>query len=260
MTVTEIEAEVEETLNRVGVTAVSSRVAGWVGLELKEWAEHAVWPPLKPVNDKEPGRRRVGEPHDWTFLTSTQDFTTTASLATYALEVALLRPKRIWFEITGWDRARYLDLELLRQVYYGRSEGKPEAYSIVFSEDDATAPVLYLFPTPSDAWAGHLTYVRKATTITGAQTNIFTLRWPEGIIAGTVARGLRLLRQYDEANDWEEQKGRHLAEAIASDRRAESEADMTLGISTVADGDPENPRPILSEYPYGRKIDPDSWV
>lgn len=251
MTVAEIMADVEAQLNRAGVPAVDTRIGTWVQDELREWAENAVWPPT----------RAVGDPHNWTFLTATYDFATTATQQTYALTAVtgFLRPIRLWFEFTGGDRVDYMELEVLRQMYYGRNDSYPERYGLAFSEDGTTLPTLWLFPPPKEAWAGHLTHQKKATVISAAQSNIFTIRWPDGITAGATARGLRLLRGHEEAAPWAAEKGRILAAAMASDRKSESEEAMTLGISTVADGDPDNPRPVLSDYPAGRKIDPASY-
>ncbi len=255
MTVTQIEADVTAHLNREGVSAVANRIASWVQDELRAWADQALWPPVRPR------RARVGIPHDWSFLRQTYDFATIVGHQTYNLPTspAFLRPFRLWFETVASDRVIYSELEVLKQVYYGRSNGYPERYAIQFQEDDATAAVLWVFPPPSDIWTGHLTYQRKAAPISGAQTNIFTLRWPDGIVAGATARGLRLLRGHDEAEAWASERDTILGAAIASDRMAEGEAGMTLGISTVADGDPENPRPILADFPVGRKIDPESY-
>lgn len=255
MTVAEIEAEVTANLNREDVAEVATRVGTWVQAELRAWAEQAVWPPAQA------GRTRVGQPHNWSFLRSTYDFNTVVGHQTYNLPLspAFLRPVRLWFETVASDRIQYLDLEVLKQSYYGRSNAHPECYGIEFQEDDATAAVLWVFPPPLQVWAGHLTYQRKATAISGAQSNIFTIRWPDGIIAGATARGLRLVRGHAEAEAWESQRNVILGAAIASDRRAESEVGMTLGISTVADGDPDNARPILSDYPTDRKIDPASY-
>jgi len=247
MTLAEIGAEVEAHLNRAGVAAVDTRVGTWVQDELREWAENAIWPPTRPL----------GDPHNWTFLTRTHDFDTIAERAYYALTAAsgFLRPVRLWMECDGGDRVTYLELEVLRQMYYGRNASYPEHYGLEFNEDGTTAPVLWVFPSPSQIWTSHLTYQKKATAISGAESNIFTIRWPEGIVAGATARGLRLLRGHEEAASWVAEKGRALAAAMASDRKAESEEAMTLGISTSADGDPENPRPILTDYPYGREIE-----
>ena len=261
MTVAEIESRVDKHLNRVGVSDVATTIAAWVQEELRQWAENATWPVGKAVDQKVPGRQHGGEPHNWSFLTTTYDFATTASLQTYSLSAAtgFLRPIRLWLECVDGDRVTYMDLEVLRQMNYGRNPSYPEHYGLAFSEDGTTLPTLWLFPAPLEAWTGHLTYAKKATAVSGGQSNIFTIRWPEGIIAGAVARGIRLLRGYAEAAEWVEEQSRMLAAAIASDRGAQSEAGMTLGISTVADGDPEHPRPILEDYPFVRKIDPESY-
>ncbi len=253
MTVTQIEAEVDAYLNRAGVAAVDTRVSVWVQDELREWAENATWPPATAG--------RAGNPHNWTFLTLTYDVSTIADRAYYALAAAtgFLRPIRLWLECVNGDRVTYLELEVLRQMYYGRNSSYPEHYGLEFNEDGITEPVLWVFPSPSQVWPAHLTYQKKAKGISGTQSNIFTIRWPDGLIAGATARGLRLLRGHEEAGSWVAEKGRQLAAAIAGDRKSESEEAMTLGISSVADGHPENPRPVLEDYPAGRKIDPASW-
>jgi len=254
VTVTELEAAVEDNLNRAGISAVSTRMAGWVQDELRSWSDDAVWPPPKE------GRARVGDPHNWTFLTTTYDFSTVVSQDFYNLPTTFLRPIRIWFETTWGERLLYLEYEVAKQMYFGRNDSYPEVYSIVFNEDGTTAPVLWLFPGPLEIWSAHVTHQKKATAVTGGQTNIFTLRWPDGIIAGATARGLRLLRGHEEAAAWMRERNVVLGQAMGSDRKAETEAAMTLGISTVADGHPASPRPILDEgYPTGRMIDPDSY-
>ena len=259
-TVTQIEAEVTANLDRSGISEVSSRVSGWVQAELKEWSQNALVHPPKPVNAREGGRTRLGKPHDWTFLRKTYDFTTVATDDDYTLIAGVLRPIRLWFEASWGDRITYMELEVLKQQYFGHSDGYPEHYGLEFSETITVMPVLWLFPGPSDAWPAHFTYMAAMTAISGVQTNIFTDRWGDGIVAGATGRALRLLRGYDEAMQWDAERTRIMAGAIAWDRGAETEEAMTLGVSTSADGDLEDPRPILNEgYPTGRMIDPSSY-
>ena len=261
MTIAEIATEVEFMVNRSGLSVVATRLEGYVQAEVTWWAEQATWPVPKPVEGKVPGPSRRGSLYDWTFLRTSQSISATDGLAYYSLPAAFRRPRRLHLSIAGAEPLELLDLDMAQLRYYDAAEGQPLSYAIAYSENGTTAPVVWLFPTPEQSYTLTMFYTKAMTALAATESNIFTVRWPQGIKHGAVARAIGDLKQFADAQEFLERKYELLDAAIREDMRAEAELPMTMGVSTIAGGDAEDGRPVTNDGAAPmRKIDPAAWV
>ena len=215
-----------------------------------------------------PGSSRRGNPYDWTFLRTSQSISATDGTASYSLPQTypsvpadFRRPRRLHLSVAGAEPLELLDLDMARLRFYDAAEGQPRAYAIAYSEDGTTAPVAWLFPTPEQSYTLTMFYTKAMTALAATESNLFTARWPRGIIHGTVARVIGDLKQFSDAQEYLVRKYELLDAAIREDMRAESELPMTMGVSTIAGGDAEDGRPVTNDGAVPmRKIDPSAWM
>lgn len=248
----QIASEVDWNVSRGGLSAIGTVIRARIRDEVKAWAEGALWPPPRP------GRRGVGEPHDWTFLCTVSNQSITVATPYFTLPTDFVRPRSVdLVQTTG----KYRELELgtypeLERRYAGRLAAEPSEYAIDLSTAN---PICKCYPFADQTYTVVFRYMREPVALTAdGSTNEFTNNYSDGIIQGATARVLRSLLGVDPAAlaDWQGQAAASLAKAIAGDRRAQLQTDVKVWVSPNAEATPENPRPIMEDGSY-RRITPD---
>lgn len=244
MNFVQLQGRVSWSLNREGLAGAADQVKEWIKDEILHWERQAIWPPGP-----------VGEAHRWSFLLTDHSFTCVAALGAAGMRQAL--PDDFWMPVRVFTlqpgstqpvRCDMKDYAWLQENYLNQA-GQMQPYLYALGPKTAGIRYFWLAPPPDQAYAGTLTYYKTLSQLTNDEdSNEWTQDYWSGIHEGAVGRGVRDLKDRQEAQAWFADRDRSLARAISEDRAGALEEDMVLAVSPDANALPGRPRPIHDDF------------